>query len=570
MAIAEAKLDLVRPHTIAASVLRWGATVLVLLSYAPLMTLHFRRLWANEYYRYFPLVLLAFVLLVWQRCRQPHETPLPKKLSQRDWIVLSLGWLLLASGVLLWSPWLSAVSMIVTVGGLLRQHTSLVRRAIPPWLLLWLVIPLPFRWDSRLVFSMQSFASQAGSTLLDFLGYEHLLTGHVIEIPNQQFLVEEACSGVRSLFVLFALTAVFAVWRRRPLGHALLLLMAATFWALTINVIRVSSVVIFFQHRSVDISAGLSHQFLGGLLFAVALLALACTDVLLALLLEPIPMIDPDGWDDEDQLRKDRLRKDGDQDDRVSAGESSNSQLKQQSIGGNFAVIGATVMFVLLGLTQTLAILFGGQETKRVWSGQDLDLSFTEQSLPEQLQDWHRDGFQWEERAPQHTLGKWSATWSYRSDDSTASVSFDYPFVGWHHLVGCYEAQGWTVRTQETIVLPAAEDPLEAPLVQVELARPGGAQALLLCSQFDAHGRPLPPPGTAGISSSSWYYALRDRLHKRMTEVGFDLSTYQTQLLVTGDAALSENQRQSVIEAFLEVRVLLHQRLVQSAEHSLR
>jgi exosortase len=565
MAIAEAKLDLVRPHTIAASVLRWGATVLVLLSYAPLMTLHFRRLWANEYYRYFPLVLLAFVLLTWQRCLRPDETPPPKLPPKRGWIALSLGWLLLASAVLLWSPWLAAVSAIVTVGGLLRQHSSRAGRALSAWLLLWLMIPLPFRWDSKLVFAMQGFASQAGSSLLDFLGYEHLLTGHVIEVPNQQFLVEEACSGVRSLFVLFALTAVFAVWRRRPLGHTLLLLMAAAFWALTVNVIRVSSVVIYFEHGSVDISAGLSHQFLGSVLFVVALLILFFTDVLLALLLEPIPMIDPDGWDDEDKVRRDP-----DHDDPVSAGEASNSRIKSLSTAARIAVIGATVMFVLLGLTQTIAIAFGSRETKRVWSGRDLDLSFTSETLPEQVQDWHRDGFQWQEREPQHTLGKWSATWSYRSDDSTASVSFDYPFVGWHHLVGCYEAQGWTVRTQEAIVLAAAEDPLEAPLVQVELARPGGAQALLLCSQFDAHGRPLPPPGTAGISSSSWYYALRDRLHKRMTEVGFDLSTYQTQLLVTGDAALSENQRQSVIEAFLEVRVLLHQRLVQSAEHSLR
>jgi exosortase len=536
----------------------------MLISYAPLMSLHFRRLWANEYYRYFPLVLLAFVLLIWKRCLRPAETRLPKPTSKRGWLALSLGWLLLASAVLLWSPWLAAVSAIVTVGGLLRQHSSRAGRALSAWLLLWLMIPLPFRWDSKLVFAMQSFASQAGSTLLDFLGYEHLLTGHVIEVPNQQFLVEEACSGVRSLFVLFALTAVFAVWRRRPLGHASLLLMAAAFWALTINVIRVSSVVIFFEHRHVDISAGLSHQFLGGLLFVVALLILFSTDVLLALLLEPIPRMETDGWDDEDRLRKGQGP-----DDLAYASGASISPVKRPSMGGSIALIGGPVMFVLLGLTQTVVIAFGSQETRRVWSGRDLDLSFTSETLPEEVKDWHRDGFQWEERKPQHTLGKWSATWTYRSDNSTASVSFDYPFVGWHHLVGCYEAQGWTARTQESIVLPAEVDPLKSPLVQVELARPGGAQALLLCSQFDSHGRSLPVPGTAGISSSSWYYALRDRLHKRMTEVGFDLSTYQTQLLVTGDAALSESQRQSLIAAFLEMRALLRQRLIQSTERDL-
>ena len=52
---------------------RWTlpmGVLVVALSYAPLVLLHFRQLWLVEHYRYFPLVLVAFGWLLWSRSRQ--------------------------------------------------------------------------------------------------------------------------------------------------------------------------------------------------------------------------------------------------------------------------------------------------------------------------------------------------------------------------------------------------------------------------------------------------------------------------------------------------------------------
>ena len=75
------------------------------------------------------------------------------------------------------------------------------------------------------------------------------------------------------------------------------------------------------------------------------------------------------------------------------------------------------------------------------------------------------------------------------------------------------------------------------PLVQAELRRVDGVRGVLMFSLFDDAGRPLQPPGTAGLSASSWYRAINDRIQRRLTDFGIDLETYQIRLLLTGEDA---------------------------------
>ena len=68
--------------------------------------------------------------------------------------------------------------------------------------------------------------------------YNHVLAGYVIDISGHQFVVEEACRGVQTLFALVAMAAILAVRLRRPLVHGALLVASAVFWAIAVNVIR--------------------------------------------------------------------------------------------------------------------------------------------------------------------------------------------------------------------------------------------------------------------------------------------------------------------------------------------
>jgi exosortase/archaeosortase family protein len=125
--------------------------------------------------------------------------------------------------------------------------------------------------------------------VLDVVGVRHLPQGNVIELPGHRLFVDEACSGVNSLFVLFAATAVFVVAARRPLVWSALLLATSAFWAAVANTARVTTIAIAQTRYDLDLSSGWQHQTLGFTTVGLAMLMLVSTDRVLAFLLQPIP-----------------------------------------------------------------------------------------------------------------------------------------------------------------------------------------------------------------------------------------------------------------------------------------
>jgi hypothetical protein len=118
------------------------------------------------------------------------------------------------------------------------------------------------------------------------------------------------------------------------------------------------------------------------------------------------------------------------------------------------------------------------------------------------------------------------------------------------------------VLKQEILICPEEQDPLQAPIVQVEMEQSGGERSVLLFSQFDRDGNWLESPGAAAVSASSWQRALTDRILKRKHEFGFDLSTFQVQLFVSDSAAVSPARRPELVRVLLESRARLHESLI--------
>ena len=96
--------------------------------------------------------------------------------------------------------------MVLSVGGLIGRYAvpGQGRDWLPVWLVMWLIVPPPFRWDFRLIVWLQSSTSRMASMLLDVVGVQHLMEGNVLVLPGHRMLVDEACSGVNSVLVLLA------------------------------------------------------------------------------------------------------------------------------------------------------------------------------------------------------------------------------------------------------------------------------------------------------------------------------------------------------------------------------
>ncbi len=156
---------------------------------------------------------------------------------------------------------------------------------------LWpLCAPIPPGTYARLTIQLQLWVTQLVLEALHLLGIAASTAGNVILLAHTSVGVEEACSGVRSLFSCLVAALFFsAVWVRKPWAR-LLLIALAPMLAFGMNIVR-SLTLTLLANAGVDIG-GAWHDLTG---FAV----LGTTSLILgglALLLEEQPAA-------EDQMR---------------------------------------------------------------------------------------------------------------------------------------------------------------------------------------------------------------------------------------------------------------------------
>jgi len=70
------------------------------------------------------------------------------------------------------------------------------------------------------------------------------------------------------------------------------------------------------------------------------------------------------------------------------------------------------------------------------------------------------------------------------------------------------------------------------------------------------------PPGTAGLSASSWYRAINDRIQQRLTDFGWELDSYQVQVLLVSQDPSTSDIRPQAIELFLRSRERIVETLI--------
>ena len=521
---------------------------LILTSHMPMLALQSRNMWPVEHYRYFPFLLGAFAYLVWRRW-QEIPGPTECRPNRSSFLALLASFGLLAASQLLWSPWLGTVAAILSALAVVlsfgRMHTS---RVLPVWLLLWLLLPLPFHWDERLILWLQGFSSQGGSQMLDYLGYNHVLAGYVIDIPGHQFLVEEACSGVQWLFAILAMAAILAVWLRRPLVHGVLLIASAAFWTVAANVIRVTLVVVLYVQRGVDIGDGWTQAMFGVGLFVVALLMLLSTDRLLWFLLGP-----PVPGEEHDWLGEPAASD-------STVAESHTDVPAPVTTGMRLVMLNLIALaFLSVGVLQTaMGVNRRFARSERISFAEDdhrddrvpLSDVLSEATLPERLAALKRVESKVQTRSPNSDRGRYSIAWRYAGPQRDAIVSVDFPFAGWHDLAGCYQSRGWEVESWTVMEGDGVHDAFQAPFAELRMKDATARHGHLLVTQFTAEGDALAPPSTLGRSLSAWCVAARNRVLKRFGDLGPEPTTVQVQMLVTSDLPLSDEHHQQARQAF--------------------
>lgn len=150
-------------------------------------------------------------------------------------------------------------------------------------------VPLPFALVLSITGPMKTAVSAVAVALLQGLGYPVGRSGVIITIGQYQLLVNEACAGLQTMFVLEAMGLLYTslMNHQSALRNALLAALVVPI-AFLANVVRVITLTLITYHFGDAAGQGFLHGFAGMVLFAVALALVIGVDGLLGRLL-PAP-----------------------------------------------------------------------------------------------------------------------------------------------------------------------------------------------------------------------------------------------------------------------------------------
>jgi exosortase B len=244
----------------------------VVVAYTPTLITLAQGPWQTEQEGHGPLIIVAALWLVWQsrsKLRDARLSPAP-----------ITGWLLLLSGLAvlvlarnqdIW--FLEVASEIPVIAGcvLLLAGWDVLRIVAFPIGFLMFSAPAPGWMVDAATVPLKVLISDLVTHVLYSAGYPIAQNGVVILIGPYQVLVQDACSGMNSIFALSAI-GVFYVYAFRWHEKIRGLILIAMIIPITIaaNFLRVLALVLIAYYAGVDKIEGPLHDLTGIALFVVA------------------------------------------------------------------------------------------------------------------------------------------------------------------------------------------------------------------------------------------------------------------------------------------------------------
>lgn len=150
-----------------------------------------------------------------------------------------------------------------------------------PVLYLIFMIPLPAIIWNQLAFPLALLASKAAAGVIQLLGWSILREGNILTLPNITLQVADACSGLRSLTTLLALSALLAFISSLRTWKKWVLFLVAVPAALFCNVFRLIATAFLANCFGSQMAEGFIHEFSGLVVFILGLILLLLVQALL-------------------------------------------------------------------------------------------------------------------------------------------------------------------------------------------------------------------------------------------------------------------------------------------------
>lgn len=254
---------------------QFSITILFLLTYVPTFIWMWDRWFARDsYYSHGILIPFVVVFLVWQK---REDLASIKKISS-GWgmFLIITGMLMHIFASLMRVYFISGFSMLIVLVGLILffYGFAVFKKILFPILFLVFMIPVPLVIITNISFKMKIFAAKIATDILNNAGIPALREGSLIHMRNAQIVVDDVCSGLRSLISLMALGSIFAYWMKSSIVRKYLLFIITIPIAIVTNVARIIFLSSIAEIWGPKYAVGFIHDASGFLVFALAFILL--------------------------------------------------------------------------------------------------------------------------------------------------------------------------------------------------------------------------------------------------------------------------------------------------------
>ena len=227
--------------------------------------------YSNDQYSHGFLIIPLCIYMVWRKKEKLVEIRI---IPSRWGLVLTIFSLLLYLFARLAEiTTIASFSMVLVLAGVVIYFYSfpLLKELLFPLFLLLFMIPIPTQIYSKFTIPLQLFVSKVSVWIGAVMGLPIYREGNVIHLPHQTLQVVQACSGLRSMVSLLALSAFFGYFTLKSNILRTVLFICGIPAAVLVNIIRVLLLVLAFHYFNYDLTKGTIHTIFGMSIFVLAL-----------------------------------------------------------------------------------------------------------------------------------------------------------------------------------------------------------------------------------------------------------------------------------------------------------
>jgi len=251
------------------------AGIIFLAAYFPILIWMWDRWFSRDSY-YSHGILIPFVTgyLIWQKKDELKKIPMVSSRLGIPLIIFGLVIYFISSPLRIYFT--AGFSMLFVIFGLALHFygRAIVSKIFFPLFFLVFMMPLPEVVIINISFKMKLFAATIATKVLHNMGFEATRSGSIITMKHTQVIVDDVCSGLRSLISLTALGSIFAYWLKGPMWKRILLFLSTVPIAIITNVCRVVILSSISEIWGAQYAEGFTHDATGYLVFILAFILL--------------------------------------------------------------------------------------------------------------------------------------------------------------------------------------------------------------------------------------------------------------------------------------------------------